>query len=143
MRLVLFTKRHREETAGVISCYGPDADPRHVAGLRCAQGMTNYLYARQIRIFKYPPWAQPLHETLRQSAERRGGTGWRPASAVMKNETRKHKVLRIRFSRWQVILSEVPNNRANQSRKDLPAGNRRTASGPVTAIQRPRHHGCG
>ena len=50
----------------------PDADSRHVARPRYRQGMTNYLYARQIRIFDYPSRAQPLPETLRQNAERQG-----------------------------------------------------------------------
>ena len=39
-------------------------------GLGYAQGMTSYLYARQIRIFDYVRFAQPLRDAVCQNAER-------------------------------------------------------------------------
>ncbi len=70
MGLVLFTERHKEEIAGVLSCYDRILVQGTLPGLCYADGMTAYLYARQIRIFDYPSWAQPLRDALRQNAER-------------------------------------------------------------------------
>ena len=70
MGLVLFTERHKEEIAGVISCYDRILIQGTLPGLCYAQGMTSYLYARQIRIFDYPRFAQPLRDALRENAER-------------------------------------------------------------------------
>lgn len=69
MGLVLFTERHKEEIAGVISCYDRILIQGTLPGLCYAQGMTSYLYARKIRIFDYPRFAQPLRDTLRENAE--------------------------------------------------------------------------
>lgn len=70
MGLVLFTERHKEQIAGVISCYDRMLIQGTLPGLCYAQGMTHYLYARQIRIFDYPHFAQPLRDAVRQNAER-------------------------------------------------------------------------
>jgi len=70
MGLVLFTEGHKEEIAGVISCYDRMLIQGTLPGLCYAQGMTSYLYARQIRIFDYPRFAQPWREALRENAER-------------------------------------------------------------------------
>jgi hypothetical protein len=70
MGLILFTERHQEQIAGVISCYDRMLIQGTLPGLCYAQGMTRYLYARQIRIFDYPRFAQPLRDALRQNAER-------------------------------------------------------------------------
>lgn len=70
MGLVLFTERHKEEIAGVISSYDRMLIQGTLPGLCYAQGMTSSLYARQIRILDYPRFAQPLREALRENAER-------------------------------------------------------------------------
>ena len=41
-----------------------------VPGWCYAQGMTDYFYAHQLRIFDYPQWAQPLREAIRKNMER-------------------------------------------------------------------------
>jgi len=70
MGLVLFTERHKEQIAGVISCYDRILIQGTLPGLCYAQGMTSYLYARQIRIFDYARFAEPLRDALRYNAER-------------------------------------------------------------------------
>ena len=70
MGLTLLTERHSEQIAGVVSCYDRILIQGTLPGLCFAQGMTSYLFARKIRIFDYPRFAQPLREALRENAER-------------------------------------------------------------------------
>ena len=70
MGLTLLTERHQHQIAGVISCYDRILIQGTLPGLCYAEGMTSYLYARQIRIFDYPRFAQPLRDELRENAER-------------------------------------------------------------------------
>ena len=66
----LLTERHADEIAGVLSCYDRILIQGTLPGLCYAEGMTAYLKARQIRIFDYAQFAQPLREALRENAER-------------------------------------------------------------------------
>ena len=66
----LLTERHADEIAGVLSCYDRILIQGTLPGLCYAEGMTAYLKARQILIFDYPRFAQPLRDALRQNAER-------------------------------------------------------------------------
>src|SRR5215471_10175541 len=66
----LLTERHADEIAGVLSCYDRILIQGTLPGLGYAEGMTAYLKARQIRIFDYPRFAQPLRDALRENAER-------------------------------------------------------------------------
>ena len=66
----LLTERHTDEIAGVLSCYDRILIQGTLPGLCYAEGMTAYLKARQIRIFDYAQFAQPLRDALRENAER-------------------------------------------------------------------------
>ncbi len=66
----LLTERHADEIAGVLSCYDRILIQGTLPGLCYAEGMTAYLKARQIRIFDYAQFAQPLRDALRENAER-------------------------------------------------------------------------
>jgi len=66
----LLTERHADEIAGVLSCYDRILIQGTLPGLCYAEGMTAYLKARQILIFDYPRFAQPLRDALRENAER-------------------------------------------------------------------------
>ena len=66
----LLTERHADEIAGVLSCYDRILIQGTLPGLGYAEGMTAYLKARQIRIFDYAQFAQPLRDALRENAER-------------------------------------------------------------------------
>ena len=70
MGLTLLTERHHQQIAGVLSCYDRILIQGTLPGLCYAEGMTSYLYARQIRIFDYPRFAQSLRDQLRENAER-------------------------------------------------------------------------
>jgi hypothetical protein len=66
----LLTERHADEIAGVLSCYDRILIQGILPGLCYADGMTGYLKARQIRVFDYAQFAQPLRDALRENAER-------------------------------------------------------------------------
>jgi hypothetical protein len=66
----LLTERHVDEIAGVLSCYDRILMQGILPGLCYAEAMTAYLKARQVRIFDYSRFAQPLRDALRENAER-------------------------------------------------------------------------
>ena len=61
--------RYREKIAGVLSCWDRVVIQGTLPGLCFAEGMTSYLNAREVRIFDYPRWAEPLRDELRANAE--------------------------------------------------------------------------
>src|SRR5712692_8030621 len=70
MGVELLTERHKDEIAGVLSCYDRIIIQGTVPGWCYASGMTEYFYKQQIRIFDYPRWAEPLRDALRENMER-------------------------------------------------------------------------
>ena len=70
MGVELLTERHKDQIAGLLSCYDRIIIQGTVPGRCYASGMTGYFYAHEMRIFDYPKWAQPLREALRANMER-------------------------------------------------------------------------
>jgi hypothetical protein len=62
------TERYRERLAGVLSCYDRIIVTGTLPGACYAKGMTEFLSARQIRIFDYPRFAEPLRDRVRERA---------------------------------------------------------------------------
>lgn len=73
MGVELLTERHRDQIAGVLSCYDRIIIQGTVPGWCYASGMTDYFYKHQLRIFDYPKWAEPMREELRANMERIAG----------------------------------------------------------------------
>src|ERR1700678_4263478 len=69
MGVELLTDRHKDEIAGVLSCYDRIIIQGTVPKWCYASGMTSYFYEHQVRIFDYPKWAEPLRDALRQNME--------------------------------------------------------------------------
>lgn len=67
---MLITEQYRDEIRGVISCYDRIIVRGTVPGWCFAQGMTSFLFAKKIRIFDYPAWAESLREEIRENAHR-------------------------------------------------------------------------
>ena len=63
-------ERYREQISGILSCFDRMISQGTLPGWCYDQGMTAFLYARQIRIFDYPRFAQTLREKVRENAER-------------------------------------------------------------------------
>ncbi len=70
MGIELLTTRHKDQIAGVLSCYDRIIIQGTVPGWCYASGMTDYFYKHQLRIFDYPKWAEPMREELRGNMER-------------------------------------------------------------------------
>jgi len=69
MGIELLTERHREQIAGVLSCFDRIIIQGTLPGLCFADGMTRYLNLNGIRIFDYPRFAEPFRDQLRENAE--------------------------------------------------------------------------
>jgi hypothetical protein len=63
-------KRYEDKIAGVLGCFDRVVLYGTLPGLCYAEGMTQFLYAHNIRIFDYPRWAEPLRDMIRENAER-------------------------------------------------------------------------
>ena len=80
------TERYCERLAGVLSCYDRIIVTGTLPGACYADGMTAFLSARQVRIFDYPRFAEPLRDRVRERAatalreSRRSGGRARSAS---------------------------------------------------------------
>lgn len=61
--------RYESQIRGVLSCYDRVIIQGTLPGVCYAEGMSAYLYARNIRIFDYPRFAEPLRDQIRTNAE--------------------------------------------------------------------------
>jgi hypothetical protein len=66
----LLTERHKGQIAGVLGCWDRMLIFGTLPKICYAEGMTSYLYTKQVRIFDYPRFAEPFRDQLRLNAER-------------------------------------------------------------------------
>ncbi len=69
MAATALIERYAANLHGVLSCYDRIIVTGTLPGACYAGGMTSFLYARGIRIFDYPRFAEPLRERIRQRAQ--------------------------------------------------------------------------
>ncbi|MGI8743630.1 MAG: hypothetical protein ACR2NN_13870 [Bryobacteraceae bacterium] len=69
MGVELLTQRHAAQIAGVLGCWDRMLMFGTLPGICFAGGMTSFLYARNIRIFDYPKFAEPFRNRIRENAE--------------------------------------------------------------------------
>jgi hypothetical protein len=62
------TERYDERIAGILSCYDRVVITGTIPVICYAEGMTRFLYAKGIRIFDYPAFAQILRDRVRDRA---------------------------------------------------------------------------
>ena len=65
-----FVEQHREAIGCVLSCFDRMVITGTLPQICHARTMASYLSAREIRLFDYPRWAEPLREEIRANAER-------------------------------------------------------------------------
>jgi hypothetical protein len=65
-----FVEQHREEIGCVLSCFDRVVITGTLPEICHARAMASYLSAREIRLFDYPRWAEPLRAEIRANAER-------------------------------------------------------------------------
>ena len=70
MGIELLTERHQGQIAGVLGCWDRILIFGTLPKICYAEGMTSYLYSKQVRIFDYPRFAEPFRDQLRHNAER-------------------------------------------------------------------------
>jgi len=63
------TERYKSQIAGTLSCFDRLIVIGTLPGVCYADGMASYLSYKNIRLFDYPKWAEPLREELRTNAE--------------------------------------------------------------------------
>jgi len=68
--MVPLTERYAAQIAGVLSCYDRILITGTLPGVCFAEGMARYLRARDIRLFDYPRFVEPLRDEVRRNAER-------------------------------------------------------------------------
>lgn len=90
----LLTDRYADKIRGVLSCYDRVVIQGTLPGVCYSQGMTSFLNIRNIRIFDYPRFAEPLRDDLRENAEKIAAESGLRIEFVRKNDFRKEKVIK-------------------------------------------------
>ena len=67
---MMIPERYQDKISGTLSCYDRMILQGTLPGWCYDQGMTAFLYARQIKIFDYTKFAQTLKDNVRENAER-------------------------------------------------------------------------
>lgn len=66
----MLTDKYADKIYGILTCYDRMIIQGYIPGWSHADGMTNYMYANDIRIFDYSSFSQPLTEQIRENAQR-------------------------------------------------------------------------
>jgi len=64
-----FVERHQANISGVLSCFDRVVITGTLPDIGYAEAMGGYLGSREIRLFDFPRWAEPLREEVRGNAE--------------------------------------------------------------------------
>lgn len=95
----LLTDRYQEKLTGVLSCYDRIVITGTLPRICYAQGMTDYLYEKQIRIFDYPRFAEPFREQLRANAQALAKAHGIEIEHIRKRHIRKEDIVHSYLSR--------------------------------------------
>ena len=66
----LLTETYKSKIAYVLSCYDRLILSGTLPEISFSQGMTNYMYQKEVKIFDYPKFAEPFKEVIRANAKR-------------------------------------------------------------------------
>jgi hypothetical protein len=97
--MMLLTDRYADKISGVLSCFDRVVIQGTLPMFCYAQGMAGYLSYKNIRIFDYPRFAEPLRDELRKNAEQVASENGLEIEFIRKKNFRKEK-------RIQHILEE-------------------------------------
>ncbi len=93
------TERYSANLHGVLSRYERMIIVGTLPGACYADGMTNFLYSRGIRIFDYPRFAEPLRERIRKRAQEVCAAAGVEIEHVSKSHIRKAELV-ARVRQW-------------------------------------------
>ena len=85
--------RYDDRIAGVLSCYDRVVVTGTLPTVCYAEGMTRFLYARQIRIFDYPEFAMTLRDRVREAAASLAAEAGIAIEHVAKSHVRKEAIV--------------------------------------------------
>jgi hypothetical protein len=114
----LLTERYRERLAGVLSCYDRIIVTGTLPGACYAQGMTAFLSARQVPIFDYPRFAEPLRDRVRERAAELAGAAGMTIEHIAKSHIRKEDIVAAGQRQMSALLLLLHRRR---TRLDLSA----------------------
>jgi hypothetical protein len=87
------TERYGDRIAGVLSCYDRVVITGTLPVICYAEGMTRFLYAKGIRIFDYPQFAQTLRDRVRDRAAALASEAGLTIEHIAKSHIRKEEVV--------------------------------------------------
>ena len=94
MGIELLTERLKDQIAGVLGCWDRVLIFGTLPKICYAEGMTSYLYAKQVRIFDYPKFAEPFRDRLRENAERLAAANGIEIEFIRKRNVRKEDLVK-------------------------------------------------
>lgn len=97
-----FIERHSTKIKGVLSCFDRIILTGTIPGICYAQGMSALLTAKNIRIFDFTQWAEPLREEIRSNAEK-----------IAHDNGLKIEFIRKKISRKEDRISDIIVQRGN------------------------------
>jgi len=86
-------ERYGEHLAGVLSCYDRILITGTLPNVCFAGGMTHFLYAKGVRIFDYPKFAEPLRDQIRERARALAAEAGIEIEHIAKRHIRKEEVV--------------------------------------------------
>ena len=98
------TERYSANLHGVLSCYDRLIVTGTLPGACYAGGMTSFLYAKGIRIFDYPRFAEPLRDRIRERAHEVCAAAGVQIEHVNKSHIRKEDLV----SRVLAVRGDAP-----------------------------------
>jgi hypothetical protein len=69
-KIAALIDRYADKIKGVLGCYDRVVLTGTLPDICHADAMAGYLKSRQVRLFDYPRWAEPLRDKIRENAER-------------------------------------------------------------------------
>ena len=94
MGIQLLTERLKDQIAGVLGCWDRMLIFGTLPKICYAEGMTSYLYAKQVRIFDYPKFAEPFRDRLRENAEQLAAANGIKIQFLRKRNARKEDLVK-------------------------------------------------
>jgi hypothetical protein len=87
------TDRYGDRIAGVLSCYDRVVITGTVPVICYAEGMTRFPYAKGVRIFDYPQFAQTLRDRVREGAASLAATADITIEHIARSHIREEEVV--------------------------------------------------
>lgn len=97
--------RHQDRIVGTLECLDRVVIMGTLPGICHAEGMTSFLYSRQIRIFDYTKFAEPLRDQIRENAEHLAREADIEIEFIPKNTFRKEQRIE------QILKTKDPHHR--------------------------------